>query len=215
MFLKLAWKVLWVARVAVAVVISVALFTAVAMLHSKFGMKKEEKGANAQQVFSAVIPPKPPEEKKAPQQRMRQVQQTNAEGKGQSDPMAMRFAPDLGLDGPGGGNGANVQLGKQDLNAEVFEQGQTDEDASPMTTSPFSFPEAARDQHIEGGTIHVVFVVTHEGKVGDIQISKSPSPLFDNEIKRVLATWRFKPAKNKGIPVNQRVQKDVEFHLQQ
>jgi len=57
----------------------------------------------------------------------------------------------------------------------------------------------------------VEFVVNHEGKTTNIQVVKTPSPIFTNEVKRAIASWRFKPARNKGIPVNVRYRQVIEM----
>jgi protein TonB len=101
---------------------------------------------------------------------------------------------------------------KEDLNAVVFEQGQVDQDASPSYTPVIAYPERAAEQGLKG-TVEVEFVVTHQGKISNIVITKSPSPLFSSAVKNGVATWRFKPAKNKGIPVNQRFRKAIDFNL--
>jgi outer membrane biosynthesis protein TonB len=47
-----------------------------------------------------------------------------------------------------------------------------------------------------------------------VQVVSSPSPLFSKAVQRGVLEWRFKPAKKKGIPVNQRYRRVIEFILQ-
>jgi protein TonB len=94
----------------------------------------------------------------------------------------------------------------------VFEQGRTDEDAVPEYAPDVPYPDRAREQGIEGEVV-VVFIVTHQGKTASIEIERSPSPLLSAEVRRAVASWKFKPAKNRGIPVNQRWRRTIEFNL--
>jgi len=208
---KIANAGLWIARLVVGLGASFLLFIAVAMLHSSFGFGEDEKEA-PRQVLSSVAMSKPEPPKKAPPQRMRQITQTNSEGKGQqSGPAQSRFAPDLALDASGS-TGDGVGLEKQELSAEVFEQGQTDESPSPEYTPPLNYPEALREQGIQG-EVEVEFIITHEGKTSSIQVLRSPSPVLSAEVKKGISTWKFRPGKNKGISVNVRVRKVFVFNV--
>jgi TonB family protein len=204
---------IWFGRLVIAVVVSFFLFTGVSLLHAAVGLGSKADKPQAHRISAMDIVRKPSEEKKTVQQRIRQVASPANQGRSLDGQMSLRFAPDLTVDASAEG-GAGVALQKQDLNAEIFEQGQVDQDATPEYVSPIPYPERAAEQGIKG-TVEVEFVVTHQGKITDIQITKSPSPLFNAEVKRGVATWRFKPAKNKGIPVNQRFRKVIEFNLNQ
>ena len=206
---KLLFGIQWLARLVVGVVVSFFLFVAVSMLHATFGLEeKADKAANARQVASTIDMKKPPPEKKTVQ-RMRQVQQSTSSGKGIGSATAMRFSPDLAVDASSG-SGEGVALENQELTAEVFEQGQTDEPAVPMYRTQPQYPDEAREQGLAGDVV-AEFVVNHEGKTTNIQIVKSPSPILSNAVKKCIETWRFKPAKNKGIPVNVRYRQVIEM----
>ncbi len=204
---------LWIGRLALAVVVSFVLFTGVSLLHAAVGLGSKSDKQQPRRISALDIVRKPPEEKKLVQQRIRQVQTPTNQGRSLEKQMNMRFAPDLTVDASGEG-GTGVALQKQELSAEVFEQGQVDQDASPEYTPPIPYPDRAAEQGIKG-TVEVEFVVTHEGKITDIQVTKSSSPLFTAEVKRGVALWRFKPARNKGIPVNQRFRQVIHFNLDQ
>jgi protein TonB len=166
--------------------------------------------SQARQISTTEFVKKPPPEKKIIQQRVRQVNQNTTKGKSEGSRMAMRITPDLAVDGPDNGNGAVVT--KQEVKAEVFEEGQVDEPAAAILKTPLKYPERARELGIEGA-LQVEFIVSHQGKVTDIQIISSPSPDITAEAKRTIATWKFKPAKNKGIPVNMRFRQAIDFKL--
>jgi TonB family protein len=208
----LTYSLVWLGRLAVAVAVSFFLFTAVSFLHIAIGFgTKEDKGPQARKIALTEIVKKEPEVKKQLPQRIRQVQNNPSRGKSMLGQMAMRFTPDLTV-GSAADGGAGVAMQKEDLNAVVFEQGQVDQDATPDYTPVIRYPERAAEQGLHG-TVEVEFVVTHQGKISNIVITKSPSPIFSSAVKSGVATWRFKPAKNKGIPVNQRFRKAIDFNL--
>ena len=82
-----------------------------------------------------------------------------------------------------------------------------------METTPVAYPLEAREKGIEG-TLVVYFIIGHDGKVKSIDVQKSPSPIITREAKRTIVSWRFKPGKKKGIPVNVRAKKEIVFELQ-
>jgi TonB family protein len=201
-------------RLCIALVASFLVFTLVSFLHGFFGdaLQKKQETSRAQAVVVDI--PKKHEEEVKPVQRMRLVKANTGRsgntGGGQSN---MRFVPDLGAEnGPGNANG--VALGSGDLGAEVFEDGSTDEAAIPVFTPAVPFPDQARAMNIEG-VVKTIFVVNYLGKVTSVDVVKSPDQSFTREVKRVLSTWRFKPGKNKGVPVNVRFSKEIEFTLEQ
>jgi TonB family protein len=207
-----SYTLIWVARFALAVVISFFLFTGVSLLHAAVGLGSKADKQQARRISAMDIVRKPPEEKKTVQQRMRQVQAPSKGGRSMEGQMNMRFAPDLTVDASASG-GQGVALQKQDLGAEIFEQGQVDQDATPEYRPPMPYPEHAQEQGI-AGVVEVEFVVNHQGKVVNINVTKAPSTEFANEARRTIASWRFKPAKNKGIPVNMRFRQVFEFNQQ-
>jgi TonB family protein len=209
---EITYSLVWLGRLVVAFVVSFLLFTAVSFLHSAIGLGNNDAHGHQERAIALTeIVHKEPEQKKQPVQRIRQVQNNPDQGKPTLGQMAMKFAPDLSVGSLADG-GAEVSMQKEDLNAVVFEQGQVDQDASPDYTPPIPFPDRAAEQGLHG-SVEVEFVVTHQGRISTIVITKSPSPIFSSAVKTGVASWRFKPAKNKGIPVNQRFRKVIEFNL--
>lgn len=182
------------------------------MLHAMidFGHKNDDKGKAMQQTLMEIVR-KPPEERKKALPQVRQVKQSANEGKTLGNQVAMKLLPDLDVDAGAGGDGAVVQ--QQDVRLEVFEEGETDEKPIPVETPPVDYPLEARERGIEG-TLLVYFVIGHNGRVKSIDVQKSPSPIITREAKRTISTWRFKPGKKKGIPVNVRAKKEIVFELQ-
>ena len=144
--------------------------------------------------------------------QVRQVKQSSNEGKMAGNQISMKLVPDLAVDAGSAGDDAAV-VQSQDLQAEVFEEGETDERPVPVATTPVGYPLEARERGIEG-TLVVFFIIGHDGKVKSIDVQKSPSPIITREAKRTISGWRFKPGKKKGIPVNVRAKKEITFKLQ-
>ncbi len=202
---------LWIGRLALAVAVSFLLFTGVSLLHAAVGLGSKSDMQQPHRISVLDIIQKSPEEKKTAPQRIRQVQSPANKGRSLDNQMNMRFAPDLSVDASAEGG---VALQKQDLSAEIFEQGQVDQDAFPEYAPPIAYPEGAVEIGLKG-SVEVEFVVTYQGKIANIIITKSPSHLFSEEVRRGVALWRFKPAKNKGIPVNQRFRQTIKFSVTQ
>ena len=201
-----------IARLAAACGISFCFFVGISLLHAMIGLghKTDAKSQAQQQVLMEMVR-KPPEEHKKAAPQVREVKQASNEGKTLGSQIAMKLVPDLAVDaGPGGGDAAVVQ--SHDLQAEVFEEGETDEKPMAMEATPVAYPLEARERGIEG-TLVVRFVIGHDGKVRSIDVRKSPSPIISREAKRTIATWRYKPGKKKGIPVNVVVEKQIEFTI--
>lgn len=200
-------------RFVLACGISFLFFVGISMLHAMidFGHKTEEKGKKQQQILMEVIKSKPPEERKRAAPQVRDVKSSSNTGK-VGNQMPLSLIPDLAVDAGGGGNDAAV-VQSQDLQAEVFEEGETDEHPIPMDMTPVNYPLEARERGIEG-TLVVYFIIGHDGRVKSIDVQKSPSPIITREAKRTISSWRFKPGKKKGIPVNVRAKKEITFELQ-
>ncbi|HON10197.1 MAG TPA: energy transducer TonB, partial [Chitinispirillaceae bacterium] len=70
----------------------------------------------------------------------------------------------------------------------------------------------ARELEIEG-VLEMLIVIDMQGKVKNIDIVRSPHSSITTAAKKTVSTWRFKPARNKNIPVQVRVRQIVEFNL--
>ena len=130
-------------------------------------------------------------------------------GSGSGEGPSMRFTPDLAVEG---GSGAGIAMGGGDLSAMVFEEGKTDEGITSLSMDPIPYPDEAREQGVEG-SLEVLLVIGRDGRVAAIEIVRSPHPAITAVARRIIAQWKFKPAKNKGVPVNVRVRKVIDFKL--
>jgi periplasmic protein TonB len=197
-----------------AIIITFALFIAIPIVHKMFGFSLDiPKGLTQKpQVLIEKIPPQKKEEKKA-EQRIRQMKSASMDRAmaGAAKSMSMKFTPDLSVEGSA--NGAAVSLQGQDLQAEIFEEGQTDEAFVPVYNPPVEYPERARELGVQG-TLEVVFVIDIDGKVTSLEIRKSPHPTIATEARKTISSWKFKPARNKGVPVKVRVRQEIEFKLE-
>lgn len=200
-------------NISLAIIITFSLFVAIPVAHNLFGFKLEApKGFSRRaQIPIENLPPQKKEEKKAEAHlRRMQSESMNKALAGAQRSMAMKFSPDLSVEG--NAQGAAVDMKSQELQAEIFEEGQTDENAVPLSTPSIEYPERARELGIQG-TLEVVFVIDINGSVQAIDIRKSPHPTISSEARAVIAKWKFKPAKNRGIPVKVRVRQEIEFKL--
>ena len=104
-------------------------------------------------------------------------------------------------------------MAEQDLAAVIFEEGETDEDVVSVRVTPIQYPERARELGIQG-VLLIELVIGRDGKVETVDIVKSPHPSISAAARKAVQSWRFKPAKNKGIPVRVRARKEIEFKLE-
>jgi TonB family protein len=122
--------------------------------------------------------------------------------------MKFTLTPDLST----GGIGDGVAIQQRELTAEVFEEGEADENVTPVFKPSLSYPPRARELAIEG-TVAVTFVVGVRGEVREIEEIDAPHESFMKEARKTISRWKFKPARNKGVPVNQRVKIAIDFSL--
>ncbi|MBN1981607.1 MAG: TonB family protein [Chitinivibrionales bacterium] len=200
-------------RLSIAAGISFLIFVLIARIHTLFGIEEAAPTSNAARpkIIAEYVKEKPTEEKKV-QQRIRQTVNEGPK-QGSSQQMAMRFSPDLSLDAGMAATGAEVDLQKQDLDAEILEEGQIDEPPQELSIPAIEFPPRARELGISG-TVVVRFVVLHTGKATAVEIISSPHVLLSNEARRVILEGKYKPGVNKGAPVNSRVSKNIDFILE-
>lgn len=194
-----------------AVLVTFVLFVFISILHTMFGIEKSIQKGTVQkhQIIAEIIKKNEPPKKVQSQQRIRQVQSSQPGSRTGQSQVSAKFQPDLSV--AAGGEG--VELQNEELSAEVFEDGKTDESAQEEYIPPVEFPDRARDLGASG-IVKVRFTITYEGKTADIEIVSTPHVLLATEVRKALLNARFKPAKNKGVPVNVRMSKDFEFTLE-
>ncbi len=208
--IKIAAKILeFLVKAVIAVVISFAFFVIIPLVHSLFNTAEKQKNdaASGPKIVAELIRPPKKEEKKEVQRRTRQIQSPSGQ-KGMSGQMNFKFTPDLDI---GSGDGVAVQQ-QGNMEAVVFNEGETDEDALPVYTPIPQYPPRARELGIEGEVVAIIVIGT-DGRVTSVDVVASPHASFKTEATKVIKTWRFKPARNQGVPVMQKKKQVIEYKL--
>ena len=199
-------------RLVAAVAISFLLFTSIPLVRGLIGYGRPEKRQLSQRnrVIAEMVRT-PPKKEGSPVKMMRQVTAPSSGQAGgrEAGGLSFKIAPDLGVEG---GGGVAVNLQGQDLEAMVFDEGQTDENVVALSTPPIPYPQRAKELGIQG-TLEAVITIDRDGTVAKVDIVKSPHQSIAEATKKVIKTWQFKPAKIKGIPVKVRRFQTIEFKL--
>jgi TonB family protein len=83
----------------------------------------------------------------------------------------------------------------------------------PWIAQNLKYPQTARQQKIEG-TVQIIFVVSSEGKVGEVVALRSDNQIFNEEAIRVVSSMPlWKPGSQNGKKVNVYYMLPVEFKL--
>jgi protein TonB len=111
----------------------------------------------------------------------------------------------------------DVEPGVEEPAAEegfVYQLAQLDSPPRPLVRMDPEYPRSARRRRIEG-FVELVFVITPEGRVADIDVVRSePGDVFVAEARAAVKRWRFtQPLKN-GKPVAVRARQVIRFELQ-
>ena len=189
------------------IVINVTLFSLFPVLHRLFTEKVTTATTSLRPKKVIMSYKKPEEKKQVPKERMvRRV--ANPHRSSSTSRFQFKFTPDLSVEGT-----EAVAMAQQELAAVVFEEGETDEAAVPLYQPPIPYPDRARDLEIEG-ILEVIIVIDTKGKVSSIEVVRSPHVSITKAARKVIDTWRFKPARNKGVPVRLRARQVIEFTLE-
>lgn len=202
--------VLVIAALGGSLVLNAGLFSFLPLMgywnsHGGDGLK--DKSAKGHQVALPSMPRK----KEKPKQRDAQKsdrKKTLEPGKSVS---RQRFVMDLG---PGGGSGAGVSGGgvsDGDLQQASYAEGETDEDARPITQTAPRKPKKAEAAGV-GGLVRCLLTIGEDGRVADIRFLEVPGNLgFEEAIREAVKEWRYKPAMVSGMPVRQKIEQPFRF----
>ena len=95
-----------------------------------------------------------------------------------------------------------------------YDQGEVDQMPIAILKIEPIYPYRAKRLNING-KVDVKFLVNEQGCVSRIQILKSTPPgIFDQSVRRSLASWRFAPGKLSGSAVSTWVITTIEFKLE-
>jgi TonB family protein len=192
--------------------ISFLLFITIPIVRDLVGYKKPQLKQVAGQRRIIMEAVRSPEKKElVPLKTLRQITIPAAGHAGAmgDNGISFKLMPDLSVEGSGG---VGVAMQGQDLDAMVFDESQTDENVVPISTPLVGYPQRARELGVQG-TLEAIITIDRDGAVVKVDIKKSPHPSISEEAKKVIATWRFKPAKIKNVPVKVRRIQTIEFKL--
>lgn len=195
-------------RIVISLGICLGLFAIMPLAHRFF--KSPVDKAARQAVAPAVIIErleKKPQPKTVVPRQIRSI--TPQSSSSQSRSFNQKFSPDLSV-----GGGTGVAVSQQNLENVIFEEGQTDEPAVPISKSPVVYPQRAREAGITG-TVDIVIVIDRQGKVAQVDFEHVPHTMFKRPVLNAVLGWQFKPARVQGVPVSVRVHQSIEFKLEQ
>ncbi|MGD9247918.1 MAG: TonB family protein [Desulfobacteraceae bacterium] len=96
----------------------------------------------------------------------------------------------------------------------VFSTGELDAPLTALVRIGPVYPMRARRRGIEGW-VKVAFVVDEQGHVQDITILEAEPPgLFEQNARRCMAGWRFKPGTVEGMPVRTKAETTIRYILE-
>ncbi len=75
------------------------------------------------------------------------------------------------------------------------------------------YSEKARKKKISETQSCVEMVVTTDGKVRDVKVTKSLEPSLDQQAIAAVQTWKFEPATEDGKPVAVHIHAEVSFRI--
>jgi TonB family protein len=200
----------WTMNAVIVLGINVSLFLVLPAAKSLFEMinEPELKSTPQRKIIAEYIKPKTAEKKTIQKTALRSTG-GNSSSQPLQNTMKFNFTPDLSVAGTGDG----VAIEQKELNAEVFEEGDVDENAIPVNVQAPPFPDRARELAL-GGVVTITFVVNENGKVDRIENINAPHASFQASFRQAASSWKFNPARKKGIPVKQRVRWPVEYVLE-
>jgi TonB family protein len=111
-----------------------------------------------------------------------------------------------------GGSGLSAQ-DPPDKDADaVYEMGNGVTAPKPVYTPNPEYVDKAR-KHKINGVILLAMIVTAEGTVRDVKVTKSLDEDLDRQAVTAVSTWKFKPATKDGKPVAVHLKTQVTFRL--
>lgn len=95
-----------------------------------------------------------------------------------------------------------------------FEIGEIDGPLTALTRMPPIYPYRAKRMGIQGW-VTVRFIVNESGHTESIQVIKAqPGDIFNENVIKCIAGWRFKPGTIEGVPVKTLVSTTIKFELE-
>ena len=86
------------------------------------------------------------------------------------------------------------------------------EAAVPVRTTAPDYPIALKREGITG-VVTVVFSVDEKGNVIDPEVRKSSNQGFDQAALNAISKWKFRPARQDGVPVRSKLAIPLQFKV--
>jgi TonB family protein len=195
-------------KMSVVLIINVSLFLLMPVSQHIFQIfDQHDKAVEApKKIIAEYVKTKQQDNQPKQKSQLRTV--STSEAQPMQSTMKMKFTPDLSV----GASGDGVALQGQQLETEVFEEGDVDVLAAPRFQPQPPYPDKARELAIEG-EVAVSFVVDADGSVASIRSLQTPHPSFDKEVRQTISQWKFSPAMKKGVPVKSVMSIVLEYGL--
>ncbi|MBD3240646.1 MAG: TonB family protein [Chitinivibrionales bacterium] len=197
-----------IGRAVVTLVVSAALFSVLPIMHNLFGSAGARDDAASRRTSIIMETRLQRKERQRTQQRRTRTIRASA-GRSRGKSYDLKFTPDLSVS-----SGSGVGVEQADLESMVFEEGETDEAAVLLRRTSVPYPRRAVEMGIEGTAV-LEIVVGRDGRVESVTVIRVPHPVLRKPLTETVERWRFRPAKQKGIPVRMRVRQSIDFRLDQ
>lgn len=150
-----------------------------------------------------------PTKKKTPPKRRKVQKPTKAKSRVTPKAMARN---NLSMDlGPGGNGGA--ELGSE-AGSQAMALNEGEADVEPRLIQPAKAPGYPKDAQKAGvsGLVLVEVTVNESGVISNMEFLETPGNYgFEEEVRKALGKWKFKPAELNGVAVAVRLQYPFEF----
>ncbi|MED5611123.1 energy transducer TonB [Pseudomonas sp. JH-2] len=156
-----------------------------------------------------AVPKKAPKPKPKPKPEPEPVEQAQAQPTPPAPPPPPA-APTVGQSTPGAQAAPTGTQGPAGLPTGSL----NDSDIKPLRMDSPKYPLMAQRRGIEGH-VKVLFTITADGRIDDIQVlDSSPPRMFDSAVRQAMDTWRFEPRVSGGRIVARQATKVFYFKLE-
>lgn len=197
------------AALALSLLLNVALFSFLPVM-AWWRQAAQGPEARAQETQLVALPMLPKKKEKPKSRETKQPQARKAPEPGKAV-ARQRFVMDLGMGGGGGGGVAAAAMGGSDLQQVAYEEGETDEDARPISQPAPRKPRKAEAAGV-GALVRCLLTVGEDGRVVDVRFLEVPAGYgFEEAVKEAVSAWRYQPARVGGIPVRIQIEQPFQF----
>lgn len=170
---------------------------------------KPETPKPAPKPLEKAVPKKSPKPKPKPKPQPEPVQETPAQPAPPA-PTPKPAAPVVGESTPGAQAAPTGTQGPAGLPTGSLD----DSDIKPLRMDSPVYPPIAKRRSIQG-YVKVLFTVTSDGRIEDIQVLESSPPrVFDDAVRQAMGRWRFEPRVSGGQITARQATRTIRFNLQ-